>query len=208
MSEIIGLQAASPASPTAESGKVVKRRRAKPSDDYLTEQQVEKLMDAAGKSGRWGQRDRTLVLLMFRHGLRSIEAASLRWAHVQLDKGKVRVIRVKNGEDSTHPLGGSEIRALRQLQRDWPGSPFVFVTERGDQMTTSNIRKILARLGKVAKFSFAVHPHQLRHACGHYLAEKGRDTRAIQDYLGHVNIAHTVRYTKGTSARFEEFFPD
>jgi site-specific recombinase XerD len=53
-----------------------------------------------------------------------------------------------------------------------------------------------------------VHPHQLRHACGYYLASLGHDTRAIQDYLGHKNIHHTVRYTQMSPQRFESFFPD
>ena len=59
-----------------------------------------------------------------------------------------------------------------------------------------------------AGFDFAVHPHQLRHACGYFLASKGHDTRAIQDYLGHRDIHHTVRYTKMAPQRFESFWED
>ncbi|HEV2703975.1 MAG TPA: tyrosine-type recombinase/integrase [Steroidobacteraceae bacterium] len=212
MSEINQLTATPTPSPGAESGNVLafRKARVKPSHegDYLTEKQVEALIDAAATSGRYPQRDRTLVLLLFRHGLRSIEAINLRWSHVHLDEKRLRVERAKNGNDSTHPLTGRELRELRQLKRDWPDSPWVFVSERGKQMTTSNVRKLIARLGEAAKFEFPVHPHQLRHACGHYLAEAGKDTRAIQDYLGHRNIAHTVRYTTGTSARFDGFFRD
>ncbi|WP_319592554.1 tyrosine-type recombinase/integrase [Zarconia navalis] len=53
-----------------------------------------------------------------------------------------------------------------------------------------------------------VHPHQLRHACGYYLATSEQDTRAIQDYLGHRNIQHTVRYTQLNPSRFESFWTD
>ncbi len=59
-----------------------------------------------------------------------------------------------------------------------------------------SIRHIVARAGEIAGIPFPVHPHQLRHACGYYLAAQGQDTRAIQDYLGHKNIHHTVRYTQ------------
>jgi|SRR5580704_10764040 integrase len=52
---------------------------------------------------------------------------------------------------------------------------------------------ISARLGKAAEMPFAVHPHMLRHACGFKLANDGHDTRALQHYLGHKNIQHTVR---------------
>ena len=62
------------------------------------------------------------------------------------------------------------------------------------------------RLGKAAKMPFAVHPHMLRHACGFKLANDGHDTRALQHYLGHKNIQHTVRYTELSQDRFRDFW--
>ena len=59
-----------------------------------------------------------------------------------------------------------------------------------------------------AGISFPVHPHMLRHACGFKLANAGRDTRAVQHYLGHANIQHTVRYTELSAERFQEFWAD
>jgi site-specific recombinase XerD len=59
-----------------------------------------------------------------------------------------------------------------------------------------------------AGIPFPVHPHMLRHACGYYLASKGQDTRAIQAYLGHKNIQHTVRYTELAPGRFNDFWQD
>ena len=53
-----------------------------------------------------------------------------------------------------------------------------------------------------AELGCSVHPHMLRHACGFYLANKGMDTRAIQHYLGHRNMQHTVRYTQLDATRF------
>jgi type 1 fimbriae regulatory protein FimE len=63
-------------------------------------------------------------------------------------------------------------------------------------MTASNVRKLVTRAGLAAKLPFPVHPHMLRHACAHKLANDGHDTRALQYYLGHKNISHTVRYTE------------
>ena len=114
----------------------------------------------------------------------------------------------KNGADSTHPLRGPEIRALRRLQRDYPDTPYVFVTERKGPLTASTMRKMMARAGVKAKIKFPVHPHMLRHGCGFKLANDGQDTRAIQHYLGHKNIQHTVRYTELSSDRFNGFFKD
>jgi type 1 fimbriae regulatory protein FimB/type 1 fimbriae regulatory protein FimE len=145
---------------------------------------------------------------MFRHGLRVSEAVALRWEQIDLKAGLLHVQRIKNGVPSTHPLRGPELRALRQVRRDWPESPYVFVSERGGPMTTSNVRKLIARAGQQAKLGFSVHPHMLRHACGFKLANDGHDTRALQHYLGHKNINHTVRYTEMAPDRFKTFWRD
>lgn len=84
----------------------------------------------------------------------------------------------------------------------------MFVTERKGPLTTSGVRKILARAGEKAGLEFPIHPHMLRHACGFKLANDGQDTRAIQHYLGHRQIQHTVRYTELAAGRFEEFWRD
>jgi type 1 fimbriae regulatory protein FimB/type 1 fimbriae regulatory protein FimE len=184
-----------------------KSNRACRSREYLTPTEVESLLDAAGL-GRHGQRDRTLVLIMYRHGLRVSEAVNLRWDQVDLKAGLLAVQRLKNGVPSTHPLRGSELRALRQLRRDWPDTPYLFVSERGGPMTASNVRKFVTRSGIEAKIPFPVHPHMLRHGCGFVLANAGHDTRALQHYLGHKNIAHTVRYTELAPDRFKSFWKD
>jgi type 1 fimbriae regulatory protein FimE len=133
---------------------------------------------------------------------------ALRWDQVDLEQGLLHVSRLKNGVPSTHPLRGSEIRALRRLRREYKTSPYVFTTERRGAMTESAVRKIIARAGEHAKLGFPVHPHMLRHACGFKLANEGHDTRAIQHYLGHRNIQHTVRYTELAADRFKMFWRD
>ncbi len=85
---------------------------------------------------------------------------------------------------------------------------YVFVTERKGPMTDSTVRKLIARAGREADLGFPTHPHMLRHACGFKLANDGHDTRAIQHYLGHKNIQHTVRYTELAPGRFRDFWGD
>ena len=89
-----------------------------------------------------------------------------------------------------------------------PETPYLFVTERGGPLTASTVRKMVARAGRNASISFPVHPHMLRHACGYKLANDGHDTRSIQQYLGHKNITHTVRYTALAPGRFNDFWRD
>ena len=166
------------------------------------------MIRAAKKVGRHGVRDGGIILLMFRHGLRTAELVALKWTQIDLAGGYIEVHRVKHGRDSIHPLRSPELRALRQIQKDYADTSYVFVSERKAPLSTRSIRHIIARAGETAKIPFQVHPHQLRHACGYYLAAQGHDTRAIQDYLGHKNIHHTVRYTQMSPQRFENFWMD
>jgi len=175
--------------------------------EYLFEEEVEAMVKAARK-GRWGHRDSTLILMGYRHGLRISELMNLRWQQINFNTGHIHVRRLKGSRPSVHPLSGEEIRALRQLQRDYPDSPYIFVSERGGPMTPDTARKMIRKSGEVAKLQFPVHPHMLRHGCGYYLAAKGIDTRAIQEYLGHANISHTVRYTQLAPHRFDGFWDD
>ena len=155
-----------------------------------------------------GHRDRTAILLAYRHGLRVAELVALRWDQIDLKQGLLHVNRLKNGTPSVHPLRGPELRALRRLQRDYPDSPYVLVTERKGPLTTSTVRKMMARAGGKAGLPFSVHPHMLRHSTGFKLANDGHDTRAIQHYLGQKNIQHTVRYTELAPGRFHSFWSD
>jgi integrase len=174
--------------------------------EYLTEAEVERLM-AAAKRNRWGHRDATMVLLAYRHGLRASELVDLRWDQVELRTATLHVRRVKQGSPSTHPILGDELRALRRLQREQePKSPFVFTSERGAPFTTAGFARMIERAGIEAKFGFKAHPHMLRHACGYALANRGHDTRALQAYLGHKNIQHTVVYTALSPTRFKNFW--
>jgi integrase len=178
------------------------------SREYLTADEVEQLLRAARRQGRYKQRNAALILLMYRHGLRVAELVRLRWDMFDLKTALFHVQRVKNGVPSLHPLRGAELRALRHLQSMAAGWADLFVSERGGPLTARAVHHIVAEAGRAAGLPFPVHPHMLRHACGFYLANKGVDTRALQQYLGHRNIQHTVRYTELTPQRFQDFWND
>ncbi len=173
------------------------------SREYLTPDEVDSLMTAAGKAGRHRLRDRALILMAYRHGFRVSEVVDLKWDQIDLKAGRIHVNRLKNGNPATHYLEGDEMRTLRRVRREYPDSPFVFSTERGGPLSRSTVNKLVGRAGWRAGIPFPVHPHMLRHACGFYLANKGVDTRTIQDYLGHKSIQHTVKYTQLTPHKFK-----
>jgi integrase len=174
--------------------------------EYLTTKEVEKLIETA-RNGRYGHRDATLILVAYRHGLRASELCDLEWSQVEWGRNAtLHVRRAKNGKPAAHPIRGDELRALRELQRQYPDSGFVFTTERCGPFTPDAINRLVKRLGERAGFPFQIHAHMLRHACGYKLANDGHDTRAIQDWLGHRSIQHTTRYTELAPTRFKDFW--
>ncbi len=174
------------------------------SRDHLTASEVKLLIEAVKNKGGWYSfRNSLLILMLYRHGLRRREAAHLRWFDIDLFEGTIYIRRIKGSRSGRHPLQGDEIRALKKLKRDYEPSPFVFTGNRHTPLSERTISHIVHQAGLWVGFDFPVHAHLLRHACGYYLANKGVDTRTIQDYLGHANIQNTVRYTQLSAARFE-----
>jgi type 1 fimbriae regulatory protein FimB len=151
---------------------------------------------------------------MFRHGLRVSEACGLVLEQVDVESRILHVARLKGGLSTTHPLRGDEIRAIKawlveRARMKAPGKRLgrtFFLSEQRKPLHRSTVNLLLRKYGEKAKLPVAVHPHNLRHACGFALADQGADTRLIQDYLGHRNIQHTVRYTATNPARFEKLW--
>ncbi len=180
----------------------------KRSREYLTVSEVNKLIKIAKSLGRHGERDSLMILVMYRHALRVGELLDLRWDQMDLNRGRMHVNRLKNGDPSVHYLEGDEIRALRKLRREYPATDFVFESERQGPLTANAVHKMTVRAGIEAELELSVHPHMLRHGKGYQLASEGVDTRAIQAYMGHKNIQHTVLYTQLNPKRFKGFGKD
>jgi type 1 fimbriae regulatory protein FimB len=177
--------------------------------NHLTSREVERLIEAT-KGGRNEARDRCLVLLMFRHGLRVSEARRLKLDQVDTKSRVLHVTRLKGGLSTTHPLRGDELRAisawLKERARMKPAGKTFFVSEQRKPLHRSTVNLALRKYGALAALPLLAHPHMLRHACGFAPADQGADTRLIHDYLGHWNIQHTVRYTATNLARFERLW--
>ena len=174
-----------------------------PRRQWLTEAEVEASIRHADN-----ERDRLMILMAYRHGLRVSELIGLTWRQVDLDAARLRVIRAKGSEDVVHPLSGREIRALRSLRRrQMVGTPWVFITRRGGPMTRNGFFKLLEKAAARAGVQ-DVHPHLLRHACGFKLVNQGMDTLSLAAYLGHANVQNTKRYARMDAARFDGLWRD
>jgi integrase len=136
-----------------------------------------------------------MISMAFHHGLRAIELVSLRWSDVNFKANDININRRKNGRSNRQPLDPADQRNLRTLFRERKSDEWIFTSERGTQMATDSFASQLAaaadRLGMQN-----VHPHALRHACGHALAFKGRETRLLGEWLGHRNLQNTALYTE------------
>ncbi|CAG1773207.1 Tyrosine recombinase XerD [uncultured bacterium] len=172
--------------------------------DYLTRDEVAFLLRAAKKSPRHGVRNHAMILLAYRHGLRASELVNLRVSDLDLSTGTVYCRRAKGSRSSLHPMKPDEIVALQKVlqQRKVQANDCVFQSERSEKMSRSAFWRIVSSAGDRAGLPVKAYAHQLRHACGYYLANKGCDLRLIQDYLGHNQIQNTVRYTVLNAARF------
>lgn len=176
----------------------------KRSREYLFDHEIWKLLETARKFK--SLRNELLILLSYRHGLRVSEAVNLKWQQIDWETASIHITRLKGGKPSTHPLKEDELRRLRLLKKQNPTSPHLFLSSRGTPLSAAAAGGIIRKLGEQANLELSIHPHMLRHSCGYALAAKGIDTRAIQDYLGHRNIQHTVTYTQLAPDRFQDFW--
>ena len=140
--------------------------------------------------------------------MRISELLDLHYRDLDLNEGRINVRRLKNGFSTVHPLRFDEREAIErwtQQRAGWKAagkSDALFISRRGTPLSRQQAYRIIRAAGEEAGTVTHTHPHMLRHACGYELAERGADTRLIQDYLGHRNIRHTVRYTASNAARF------
>ena len=174
--------------------------------NFLTKNEMKKFLEAARK-GRHGVWDFCLMLTAYRHGFRVSELIDIRLKDLDFDSARIYVRRLKGSLSTHQPIEGDEVRAIRawlKIRENYPNSNsnYLFLSERGPLIRQA-VNYLVEQIGKRAKLGFKVNPHMLRHSTGYYLANKGCDTRLIQDYLGHRNITHTVRYTRTAAHRFE-----
>lgn len=173
---------------------------------YLTPAEIERLVAIAKKRGRYGRRDALAILVCYRHALRVSELVALRWAQIDWAAHRLTVQRRKGSISGVaHPILADETRGRKALQREQPaGAQFVFTGERGP-VSVAWFQRILQRVGAEAGLP-NVHPHQLRHAAGFALADKGRDLREIQLHLGHKAISNTTQYVELRPGRLDRIW--
>lgn len=169
--------------------------------EVLSVEEVDRLEHACDLSKWEGQRNRTIIEVLFSCGLRVSELINLRLSDLFLDEKFIRVMG-KGKKERLVPISESAVKELqywfmdRNLMKIKPGEEdFVFLNRRGGHLTRMMIFTIVRRLAEAAGIEKTISPHTLRHSFATALLEGGANLRAIQDMLGHERISTTQIYT-------------
>jgi len=168
---------------------------------YLSKLEVERLFEVISTA-----RDRLLFDVIYRYGLRRIEAASIRREH--LSDGRIWISRAKGGVSGEYPIHPTSRRLLwtHLAERGARESPFLFSTRQSGArpISTSTIYQLFVRYANAANLpADRRHPHVLRHSIAVHLMNAGWDAADVQDWLGHRDIASTMIYAAVTNRRRE-----
>ena len=181
--------------------------------EYLTAEEVERLLAASKSSSRNSVRDYCMLLFMFRHGLRVSELCSIKLSDINVETKEFHVARLKGCDGGPHELYNGEAPAVRAwlVERAKLNPPedcdTLFISERRKPLSRITIWLMIRQTAEAAGLEhLEIHPHMLRHSCGYSLVNRGTDIRIIQGYLGHRAISSAVRYTKLDSKRFAKLF--
>ncbi len=171
--------------------------------ETLAAEAVKRLLESTDPADvPYGARDRAMLEMLYGSGLRVSELVNLSGSQVDWDEGFL-LVRGKGSKQRHVPMGGAAARALRHylavarpcLVRAGRRAEFVFLSNRGTQLTRERVRQIIKARAAEAGLSENVYPHLMRHSFATHLLENGADLRVIQDMLGHADLATTQIYT-------------
>jgi len=178
----------------------------------LTREEVGKLLDQPTGTEPAALRDRALLELMYACGLRASEAVDLEVGDVDLEHAILKA-RGKGSKERLVPVGSAAVRAVKAyLLRGRPGlvglrhEKRLFVNHRGQGLTRQGLYKIVQRHAKAAGLADKMSPHTLRHTFATHLLAGGCDLRAVQEMLGHADIATTQLYTHLSTERLKDVY--
>jgi len=180
---------------------------------FMDEDEVRRLMESATGDSFTDLRDRALLETLYGGGLRVSEATGLDLGDLQLDE-ECAVVRGKGGKERLAPLGRCAAGAVAaylpertaRVSRLGTSTDSLFINKNGTRLNVRSVRRVLDRRCALAGIRKRVSPHTLRHSFATHLLDRGADLRAVQELLGHANLATTQVYTHVTTHRLKEVY--
>ncbi len=170
----------------------------------LTESEIELLLEQPDLSELKGQRDKTMLEVLYATGIRVTELVSLRIEDVNMTNGYIKV-KKKNNERHI-PLGAHCFRCLKEyINKVRPllirteEEKTLFINTNGQKMTRQGYWKILKQYKEQAKIDKEITPHTIRHSFAVHMLQNGADLKRVQELLGHTDVASTMMYTQFTN---------
>lgn len=180
--------------------------------DFLTYNEVEKLVDSVDTSSELGVRNQVILELMYASGLRVSEVCTLTIADLDLKQRLVRVLGKGDKERLVPFYAGldqrlaSYIQGSRQILVKGKATPYLFVNRFGKGLSSRAIQYLVAQQGQVAGLKQHLHPHTLRHSFATHLLDNGADLRVVQELLGHASLTTTQVYTHVTLSHLKQVY--
>jgi len=181
--------------------------------NFLDENEVRRLIEAASGDGFGGARDRAILETLYGGGLRVSEASGLNLGDLHLD-GAYVLVRGKGDKERIAPLGSYALSALESyrprreelLAQRGRESEAMFLNKNGTRLNVRSVRRLLIRAARAAGLGKRVTPHTLRHSFATHLLDRGADLRSVQELLGHEHLATTQIYTHVTTHRLKDVY--
>ncbi len=179
--------------------------------EYLSPDEVEKLLAAPQLNTPAGLRDQAILELLYSAGLRVGELVGLELTDVDLDTGFIRVLG-KGQKERIIPIGSYAKASIEEYlafgYAKLGGARWLFVNNRGSRLTTRAVEQFVEKYAKVALPGRGVTPHTLRHCFATHLLEAGADLRSVQELLGHSSLSTTQIYTHVRAAHLLSVYKD
>jgi integrase/recombinase XerC len=179
---------------------------------FLTQEEMEKLLNAPDLSTPLGQRDRALLELLYASGLRVSELVGLTLEQIDLESNEIRVWG-KGSKERVVLMGQPAAEALKDYIKEGRArlrgekkSKALFLDRYGQKLTERSVQRLLNQYAKKAGIGKRVHPHLLRHTFATHLLDGGADLRVVQELLGHARLTSTQIYTHVTKGQARKVY--
>jgi integrase/recombinase XerD len=156
---------------------------------------IEKLLASPNPKAPTGLRNRAILEVMYRCGLRLSEVVNLKPTHIRWKNGELLVKQGKGKKDRVVPVDGRAMLWLERWKAQRPESDWFFSALKGDKLLPRYLQQMVDREAKAAGLEQKVNPHMLRHTCATELLDEGFTIREVQEFLGHSNVNTTQVYT-------------